>query len=266
MMKWLHIAFVKQQPCVSIASYILIIVVSLMYMKTTNALPHERMCPPRDLSWSRVTAWTTSISTWQMKRIDVSYILNGRFPLVNSTVTNWTALSEHNKYKPSLQMVGYIDICVYVYPTSMELIDAWIRQRPFRYEKLYVTLYDRFHFRWFIRKHQTLLVLCIKEGYYCNFVKSFNSQRPSDAYMRQWNYHHWSRIGLSSGRRQAIIWTNAGILLIGPLGIDFSENLIEINIVSFNKMHLKMSSAKWRLFRFGLNVLNQRVQMVLDKL
>ena len=34
--------------------------------------------------------------------------------------------------------------------------------------------------------------------------------------------------GLSPGQRQSIIWTNAGILLIGPLGINFSEILIEI--------------------------------------
>ena len=34
--------------------------------------------------------------------------------------------------------------------------------------------------------------------------------------------------GLSPGRRQAIIWTNAGILLIGPLVTNFSEILIEI--------------------------------------
>ena len=61
--------------------------------------------------------------------------------------------------------------------------------------------------------------------------------------------------GLSPGRRQAIIWTNVGILLIGPLGINFSEILIEINTFSFKKMHLKMSSAKWRLFRLGLHVL-----------
>ena len=32
--------------------------------------------------------------------------------------------------------------------------------------------------------------------------------------------------GLSPGRRQAIIWTNAGILLIGPLGTNFIEILI----------------------------------------
>ena len=54
---------------------------------------------------------------------------------------------------------------------------------------------------------------------------------------------HWGRVthicvgnltiigsdnGLSPGRRQAIIWTNAGILLIGPLRANFSEILIEI--------------------------------------
>ena len=62
--------------------------------------------------------------------------------------------------------------------------------------------------------------------------------------------------GLSPGRHQAIIWTNAGILLIGPLGINFSELLIEINAFSFRKMRLKMSSVKWRPFCLGLNELS----------
>ena len=62
--------------------------------------------------------------------------------------------------------------------------------------------------------------------------------------------------GLSPGRRQAIIWTNAVILLIGTLGTNFSEILIEIRIFSFKKMGLKVSSAKWRPFCLGLNVLN----------
>ena len=54
---------------------------------------------------------------------------------------------------------------------------------------------------------------------------------------------HWGRVkhicvnkltiigsdnGLLHGQRQAIIWTNAGILLIGPLGTNFSEILIAI--------------------------------------
>ena len=45
--------------------------------------------------------------------------------------------------------------------------------------------------------------------------------------------------GLSPGRRQVIISTNAGILVIGPVGTYFSEILIEIDIFSFKKMHLK---------------------------
>ena len=61
--------------------------------------------------------------------------------------------------------------------------------------------------------------------------------------------------GLSPGRGQAIIWTNAGILLIEPLGTNLSEILIKIQIFSFKKMHLKMSSGKWRPFCLGLNVL-----------
>ena len=64
-----------------------------------------------------------------------------------------------------------------------------------------------------------------------------------------------SNNGLSHGPRQAIIWTNAGILLIGSLGTNFSENLIEILTFSFTKMRLKVSSAKRRPFCLGLNVL-----------
>ena len=62
--------------------------------------------------------------------------------------------------------------------------------------------------------------------------------------------------GLSPERRQAIIWTSAGILLIGPLGTNFSEILIEIQTFSLKKIRLKMSSAKCCSFRLGLNVLN----------
>ena len=60
---------------------------------------------------------------------------------------------------------------------------------------------------------------------------------------------------LSPGRRQAIIRTNAGILLIGTLGTNLSEILSEIHTFSFKKMHLKMSSGKYRPFCLGLNVI-----------
>ena len=74
---------------------------------------------------------------------------------------------------------------------------------------------------------------------------------------------HWGRVthicvgkliiigsdnGLSPDRRQAFIWTNSGLLLIGPLGTNFSEISIEILTFSFRKMRLKVSSAKRRPF------------------
>ena len=81
---------------------------------------------------------------------------------------------------------------------------------------------------------------------------------------------HWGRVthicvskltiigsdnGLSPDRRQAIIWTNAGLLLIVTLGTNFSEILIEILTFSFKKMRLNVSSAKRQPFCLGLNVL-----------
>ena len=77
--------------------------------------------------------------------------------------------------------------------------------------------------------------------------------------------HHCSDNGLSPGWHQAIIWTNAGISLIGPLGIDFSEFLIAIHTFSFKKIHLKMSYGKGRPFCLGLNMLNLRSIGVRDK-
>ena len=61
--------------------------------------------------------------------------------------------------------------------------------------------------------------------------------------------------GLLPERRKAIIWTNAGILLIGPLGTNFIETLIESYMFSFKRMHFKLSSGNWRPFCLGLNVL-----------
>ena len=66
-----------------------------------------------------------------------------------------------------------------------------------------------------------------------------------------WRLNHWVLVahlcvgnltiigpdnGLSLDQHQAIISTNAGILLIGPLGTNFSE----IRIEKFKKMPLKM--------------------------
>ena len=81
---------------------------------------------------------------------------------------------------------------------------------------------------------------------------------------------HWGRVahicvgkltiigsdnGLSPGRHQAIIWSNAELLSIGPWGTNFSEMLIEIHTFSLKQMHLKRLSAKWRPLYLVLNVL-----------
>ena len=82
---------------------------------------------------------------------------------------------------------------------------------------------------------------------------------------------HWGRVthicvgnltiidsdnGLSPCRSQAIIWINAGLLLIGALGTNFSEIKIEISAFSFKKMHLEMPSGRCWPFCLGLDELS----------
>ena len=61
---------------------------------------------------------------------------------------------------------------------------------------------------------------------------------------------NWVNIGSDNGltpiRCQAIIWTNAGLLSIGPLGTNLSEILIKIQNFLFTKMRLKIWPATWR--------------------
>ena len=123
----------------------------------------------------------------------------------------------------------------------------------------------------------------LKVGDQLTFVSIYivvltNGGPPGDPI--DWTLTHWGRVthicisrltitgsdnGLLHGRGLAIIWTNAGILLIGPLGTNFSENLIEILTVSFTKMRLKVSSAKWQPFCLGLNMLTHVSFTFLDK-
>ena len=115
--------------------------------------------------------------------------------------------------------------------------------------------------------------------WWCKYLESF-FVKDNNAFILHGYYNcywyqghiktHWGRVtpicvsnlttigsdnGLSPGRHQAIIWPNAGMLLIGPLGTNFSEILIVIETFSFKKMHLKISSAKWCPFFLGLSVL-----------
>ena len=96
-------------------------------------------------------------------------------------------------------------------------------------------------------------------------INGFLSQRVTNVELL---LTHWGRVrhicvsklttigsdnGLSPDRRQAIIWTNAGILLIRT---NFRDFLSEIQEFLLEKMHLKMLSGKWRPSCLGLNVLS----------
>ena len=117
----------------------------------------------------------------------------------------------------------------------------------------------------------SLLPVCVCMWAVASWIESCNFLLTQHISNKYWTrpLTHWGRVthicvgkliiigsdnGLSPGRRQAIIWTNAAwIWSIGPLGINFSEILIEIHTFSFLKIHLKMSSGKWRPFCLGLN-------------
>ena len=98
----------------------------------------------------------------------------------------------------------------------------------------------------------------------CEIALNSMRQDPTDPLT------HWGRVthicgsrltitgsdnGLSPGRRQAIIWTNAGILLIGTLEINFSEILIEIHPLSLKKNAFECVVCEMAVILLGLDVL-----------
>ena len=92
----------------------------------------------------------------------------------------------------------------------------------------------------------------------CNIMAMFWRRLALLAHWDRVTHICVSKVTIKIRWRQAIIWTSAGILLIGPSGTNFSEMSIEIITCSIKKMRLKVSSAKWRPFGVGLNVLSGR--------
>ena len=74
--------------------------------------------------------------------------------------------------------------------------------------------------------------------------KQFNSSPPSATYTAMNRASIGSCYDLSPVRSQAIIWTNADLLSIAPLGINSNEILIKVANFSF----MKMPSAKCQPF------------------
>ena len=112
------------------------------------------------------------------------------------------------------------------------------------------------------------------ENVVCEMVAILSRPQLQKYYVWLDTLTHWGRVmhiciskltiigsdnGLWPGQHQAIIWTNAGILLIQTLRTNFSEILSTTHTSSFKKMLLKMSSAKWRYCCLGLSVLTNHV-------
>ena len=77
---------------------------------------------------------------------------------------------------------------------------------------------------------------------------TFNSLRPSDAYMRQWSSRHWFR-------KWIVAWSAPSHYLNQYWNIVSSNDRCKIHTFLFKKMHLNMSSGKWPPFCLGLDVL-----------
>ena len=131
--------------------------------------------------------------------------------------------------------------------------------------KMHASLSRIFKLGWLLAKPGTTIYRCPMPS----TTVGQSKVRFENSCWLTWILTHWGRAthicvskltiigsdnGLSPDRRQAIIWTNDGILLIRPLGTNFSEISIEILTFSFKKMRMKVSSAKWRPFCLGLNV------------
>ena len=66
-----------------------------------------------------------------------------------------------------------------------------------------------------------------------------NSSWPSDTIRHHRSINIGSGNGLSPVQHQTITWTKGSLLSIGPLGTNFNEIWIEIQIFQCKKMHLK---------------------------
>ena len=64
--------------------------------------------------------------------------------------------------------------------------------------------------------------------------------------------------GLSPGQRQAITWTNVGILLIGPPRNKLQWNVYRNSYIFTQENSFEIVVCKWRPFCLGLNVLTHR--------
>ena len=123
---------------------------------------------------------------------------------------------------------------------------------------------DVLHVTWFSNMTTVLVFSQIPLKFVSKILGATSSYFGSCTHSNYAILTHWGRVskltiigsdnGLSPGRRQANIWTNDRILLIGTSGTNFSEIFNEIHTLSLKKIGLKMS-AKCCSSLLGPNVL-----------
>ena len=98
-----------------------------------------------------------------------------------------------------------------------------------------------------VEKNLTFIYMSVKDLISTLWFRTYNPcyiiifilSAPSAVYASMTWVSIGSGNGLSPVRRQAITWTNAKLLFIGPLGTHFIEIWIKMQNFRFNEMHLK---------------------------
>ena len=152
-----------------------------------------------------------------MEKIDASNSRQGQHILY---ITNWKQQNIRNSHilKHLIWFFTVFHICICFINVANNL-------------KVHNLVFSLLHYAW---------ILCFMLDILCNIWYSIGTA-PTAVLLT-----HWSQVlhacvniltiigsdnGLSSGQRQAIIWTNVGILLNGHLGTNFSEIRMKKNFI-----------------------------------
>ena len=197
------------------------------------------------MNFSSLGLW---ISVFSMKTVKCIFFQENVSILIQISIDNWSAL------------VQLMPCCLLT-----ELFNYWQQTRDEEWWRIWNR---KTYLLWEMNKwiKQKLITKWVKLWQLKSLPHCYWQSHP---WLLQWlikGLTHWGQVthiciskltvigsdnGLSPGRRQAIIWTNVGILLIRTSGTNFNE----IHMFLFIKMHLKMLSGKWQPFCLGFSEL-----------
>ena len=126
-----------------------------------------------------------------------------------------------------------------VFDDIMQIVKMWILKLLFNQDEMHNT---KFYHCWRYRRNSQKLSKRKAES---NMVHSWKAR----GHLTHWGWLTHIFIGkttiiglgnvLSHGGRHAIVWTNSWISLTEPLGINFSDILVEFHRFSFKKIRLE---------------------------